>query len=63
MLFGIVAAGLAAFSWSLGFIVPFVIGGYTVFDFTLLEFVVSGLLSLGILWRHAPAVRKLQWRD
>jgi hypothetical protein len=45
MLFGIVAAGLAAFSWSLGFIVPFVIGGYTVFDFTLLEFIVSGLLS------------------
>ncbi len=63
MLFGIVAAGLAALSWSLGFIVPFVIGGYSVFDFTLIEYVVSGLLSLAILWRHAPAVRELNLRD
>lgn len=63
MLLGILAAGLAAFSWSLGFIVPFVIGGYTVFDFTLIEFVFSGLLGLGLLWRHAPTVRKLPLRD
>jgi len=63
MLLGILAAGLAAFSWSLGFIVPFVIGAYSVFDFTLIEFVISGLLSLALLWRHAPAVRNLPLLD
>jgi len=34
MLLGILAAALAAFSWSLSFIMPFVIGGYSLFDFT-----------------------------
>jgi hypothetical protein len=38
MSLGIIAAALAAVSWSLSFIVPFVIGGYSVFDFTLIEF-------------------------
>ncbi len=63
MLLGILAAALAAFSWSLSFIVPFVIGGYSLFDFTLVEFVVSGVLSLGFLWWRAPAVRVLTWHD
>jgi hypothetical protein len=40
MFVGIVAAALAAFSWSLSFIAPFVIGDYSLFDFTLVEFVV-----------------------
>jgi drug/metabolite transporter (DMT)-like permease len=60
---GIVAAVLAAVSWSLSFIVPFVIGNYSLFDFTLLEFAFSGILSLGLLWRHAAAVRRLELRD
>jgi len=63
MFVGIIAAAMAAFSWSLSFIVPFVIGPYSLFDFTLVEFVVSGLLSVGLLWRNAPAVRKLTLND
>jgi drug/metabolite transporter (DMT)-like permease len=63
MFAGIIAAAVAAFSWSLSFIVPFVIGPYSLFDFTLVEFVVSGFLSAGLLWRNAPAVRKLTLDD
>jgi drug/metabolite transporter (DMT)-like permease len=63
MLVGLIAATLAAFSWSLSFIVPFVIGNYSLFDFTLVEFVFSGILSVGLLWRNAAAVRKLSLND
>jgi hypothetical protein len=38
MLTGIAAAVLAALAWSLNFIVPFVIGDYSVFDFALFRF-------------------------
>ncbi len=60
---GIVAAALAAFSWSLSFIIPFVIGEYSLFDFALFEFLVSGVLGLALLWRHAAAVRRLTLAD
>jgi drug/metabolite transporter (DMT)-like permease len=60
---GVIAASLAAFSWSLSFIVPFVIGDYSLFDFTLVEFTMSGILSAGLLWRNAPAVRELNLDD
>jgi drug/metabolite transporter (DMT)-like permease len=63
MLVGIIAAGVAAFSWSLSFIVPFVIGKYSLFDFTLVEFVFSGVLGLGLLWRNAAVVRALTLHD
>ncbi len=63
MFVGIIAAAMAAFSWSLSFIVPFVIGDYSLFDFALVEFVVSGILSVGLLRRNAPAVRKLTLTD
>jgi drug/metabolite transporter (DMT)-like permease len=61
--FGLVAATLAAMSWSLSFIVPFVIGPYSLFDFALVQFLFTGLLSLGLLWRHAAAVRQLVLAD
>jgi drug/metabolite transporter (DMT)-like permease len=63
MMLGIIAAVLAAVSWSLSFIVPFVIGDYSLFDFTLVEFVFSGVLSVVLLWRNAGAVRLLQPAD
>jgi drug/metabolite transporter (DMT)-like permease len=63
MFVGIIAAALAAVSWSLSFIVPFVIGKYSLFDFALVEFVFSGVLSLGLLWRNAKAVRMLRPGD
>jgi drug/metabolite transporter (DMT)-like permease len=63
VLIGIIAAVLAAGSWSLSFIVPFVIGDYSLFDFALIEFVFAGILSLGLLWRNSRAVRMLKPRD
>lgn len=63
MLPGIAAAASAAISWSLSFIVPFVIGDYSLFDFTLIEFVFSGVLSLVLLWRNSRAVRRLNAGD
>jgi drug/metabolite transporter (DMT)-like permease len=63
ILMGIVAAILAAISWSLSFIVPFVIGEYSLFDFALVEFVFSGVLSIGLLCRNAAAVRMLTLED
>lgn len=63
MIVGIVAAMLASVSWSLSFIVPFVIGHYSLFDFTLVEFVLSGVLSLLLLWRNAATVRQLNTGD
>jgi drug/metabolite transporter (DMT)-like permease len=60
---GIIAAVLAAVSWSLGFIVPFVIGSYSVFDFTLVEFLFSGVLGSALLWKNSSAVRRLELAD
>jgi drug/metabolite transporter (DMT)-like permease len=47
----------------MGFIVPFVIGEYSVFDFTLVEFAFSGVLSGALLWRKSASVKLLQPRD
>jgi drug/metabolite transporter (DMT)-like permease len=63
MLAGIVAALLAALAWSLNFVVPFVIGGYSVFDFSLFRFMISGLLGLCLLASDLKAVRALRFSD
>jgi drug/metabolite transporter (DMT)-like permease len=63
LVLGVVAAILATVSWSLGFIVPFVIGRYSLFDFALVEFAFSGVMSLVLLARHAEAVRRLPRGD
>lgn len=63
MLMGIFAAVLAAASWSLSFIVPFEIGDYSIFDFALVEFVFSGMLSIALLCGRAQAVRSLEASD
>jgi drug/metabolite transporter (DMT)-like permease len=63
MLIGIIAAVLAAVSWSLSFVAPFVIGNYSLFDFALVEFVFSGVLSVVLLWQNAKAVRMLKLND
>src|ERR1700730_9467746 len=49
MLTGVIAALLAALAWSLNFIVPFVIGDYSIFDFALFRFLISGLLGFCFL--------------
>jgi len=63
MALGIVAAALAAFSWSLSYVVPFVIGDYSLFDFTLVEFAFSGIMGVLLVWRHAAVVRTLELSD
>lgn len=63
MWIGIAAALFAAFAWSLNFAVPFVIGDYSVFDFALFRFGISGAVGLGfLLWRW-EAIRGLSLRD
>jgi drug/metabolite transporter (DMT)-like permease len=64
MLIGIAAALFAAFAWSLNFVVPFVIGDYSVFDFALFRFGVSGAVGIGFLlwkWRTIRVVGMSDW--
>jgi drug/metabolite transporter (DMT)-like permease len=59
-LIGIAAALFAAFAWSLNFIVPFVIGDYSIFDFAVFRFVVSGAIGLAFLAYHRKILRTLK---
>jgi drug/metabolite transporter (DMT)-like permease len=64
MLTGIVAALFAALAWSLNFVVPFVIGDYSVFDFALFRFGISGAVGMGFLlwkWDTIRALRVSDW--
>src|SRR5260370_1385117 len=63
MFTGVIAALLAALAWSLNFIVPFVIGDYSVFDFALFRFLMSGLLGFGFLACNLKAVGRLRLAD
>jgi drug/metabolite transporter (DMT)-like permease len=63
VLIGIVAALLAALAWSLNFIVPFVIGPYSIFDIALVRFFVSGLLAFAYLMFNWKTVRHLRFQD
>jgi drug/metabolite transporter (DMT)-like permease len=60
---GIVAALLAALAWSLNFIVPFVIGDYSIFDIALFRFLISGLLACAYLLFKWKCVRNLRLED
>jgi drug/metabolite transporter (DMT)-like permease len=62
-LIGIVAALFAAFAWSLNFVVPFVIGDYSVFDFALFRFGISGAAGMGFLLWKWDTIRGLGVRD
>ncbi|RWB37276.1 MAG: DMT family transporter [Mesorhizobium sp.] len=60
---GIFAALFAAFAFSLNFIVPFVIGDYSTFDFALIRHVVSALVGLGILFSEKGVMQHLTFRN
>jgi len=60
---GVAAAIFAAFAWSLNFVVPFVIGDYSVFDFALFRFVISGVVGFGFLAFRLDIVRVLNSHD
>jgi drug/metabolite transporter (DMT)-like permease len=64
VLIGIVAALLAALAWSLNFIVPFVIGDYSIFDIALVRFLVSGLIAFAYLifkWKYIRHLTAEDW--
>jgi len=60
---GLLAALFAAFVWALNFIVPFVIGRYSVFDLALIRFTVTGLICLAFILARQHEVRALTVRD
>jgi drug/metabolite transporter (DMT)-like permease len=63
VLIGVVAALLAALAWSLNFIVPFVIGDYSIFDIALFRFLISGLLASAYLTFKWKEIRNLRIED
>ena len=60
---GILAALFAAFVWGLNFVVPFVIGRYSVFDLALIRFIVAGLICLVYIGLRRPSIYSLSLRD
>ncbi len=48
-LIGVFAAVFAAFSWSLNFVAPYVIGPYSIYDLAVTRFLLSGILG-GVLF-------------
>lgn len=65
LLSGVIAALLASLAWSLNFIVPFVIGPYTIFDLGLFRFLISGLVAFAYLllrWKNLRSLTAADWR-
>jgi drug/metabolite transporter (DMT)-like permease len=64
LLLGVAAALISALSWSLNFIVPFVIGNYSIFDIALFRFLISGLIAFVYLMfnlKHLRTLRAADW--
>ncbi|WP_174875250.1 DMT family transporter [Vogesella oryzae] len=63
-LLGVIAAVFAAFSWSLNFVAPYVLGPYSIYDLAVCRFLMSGLMGLVILYvlrKTAPQLGLLDW--
>jgi hypothetical protein len=60
---GVSAALFAAFAFSLNFVVPFIIGDYSNFDFALIRHIVSALVGLYILFSQKGVMRHLTLRN
>ena len=60
---GVLAALFAAFAFSLNFVVPFIIGDYSTFDFALVRHVVSALVGLCILFSDRGVIQHLTLRN
>nr|WP_315425735.1 DMT family transporter [uncultured Albidiferax sp.] len=63
LILGIAAAVFAAFAWSLGFIAPYVIGPYSIYDLAVCRFVLSGIFALAILLARPGQLRGLRAVD
>ncbi len=62
-LMGVAAALFGALAWSLNFVVPFVIGDYSIFDFALFRFVIPAALGMLFLLYKRDAIRALTRTD
>ena len=60
---GVLAAVFAAFAWSLGFIAPYVIGPYSIYDLAVGRFLISGVFAVGILLAAPSRLRGLTAMD
>ena len=60
---GVSAALFAAFAFSLNFVVPFIIGDYSTFDFALIRHVASALVGLYIMFSEKGVMRHLTIRN
>ncbi|APG95532.1 DMT family transporter [Sinorhizobium americanum] len=60
---GVFAALFAAFAFSLNFVVPFIIGDYSTFDFALVRHVISALVGLCILFSRTGVWQHLTLRN
>ncbi|MFS3136048.1 DMT family transporter [Gluconacetobacter sacchari] len=60
---GVTAALFAAFTWSLNFISPFLIGNYSLGDLATVRFFFSGLIGVVILVLHRDLYRRLTLSD
>jgi drug/metabolite transporter (DMT)-like permease len=60
---GLFAAIFATFSWSLNFIAPYLMAGYTAFDAIVSRYLFCGLLGLAILWSHRRSLASIGLQD
>lgn len=60
---GVFAALFAAFAFSLNFVVPFIIGEFSTFDFALVRHAVSAVVGLCILFSEKRVMRHLTFRN
>jgi drug/metabolite transporter (DMT)-like permease len=60
---GILAALFATAVWSLNFVIPFVIGDYSIFDFALFRFVFSGMVGIIILVLQRDKICRISLKD
>ncbi|MFM2484704.1 DMT family transporter [Celerinatantimonas yamalensis] len=60
---GISAALFATGVWSLNFIIPFVIGRYSIFDFALFRFVISGCVGAIVLVLRRDRIYRMGIKD
>lgn len=63
MILGLFAAIAATFAWSLLYILPGLVGDYSLFDLAVVSYAFAGVGSLGVLFVHRREVRRLRPGD
>ncbi|MDR8400404.1 DMT family transporter [Paraburkholderia sp. USG1] len=62
-LVGVTAAVFAAFSWSLNFVAPYILGPYSIYDLAVCRFAISGLIGLVLLQKLRGRGSRLALHD